>query len=110
MKPTLNWLQQRLNLNDASVSKMIQKQPSLLAFNIDTNLKPTLDFYINALGNEEEALCMFVPDPSLFTYSLKNRLTPRLEEAQDAGMTIDSACLRRIAKYTNDRWNTEMGN
>ena len=103
MKPTLNWLQQRLNLNDASVSKMIQKQPSLLCCNIDTNLKPALDFYINALRDKEEALCMVILDLSLFTYSLKNRLNPPLEEAQDAGMTIDSGCLRRIAKYTNDR-------
>ena len=110
MEPKLMWLQQRLDLNDASVSEMIQKMPSLLGFNIDTNLKPTLDFYINALGDEEEALCMVVRDPSLFGYSLKNRLNPRLEEAQDAGMTIDSGCLRRIAQYTNDRWNTEMGN
>ena len=110
MEPKLMWLQRRLDLNEASVSEMIQKMPSLLGFNVDANLKPTLDFYIDALGDEEEALRLVVPDPSLFTYSLKNRLTPRLEEAQDAGMTIDSACLRRIAKYTNDRWNTEMGN
>jgi len=110
VKPTLYWLQQRLDLNDASVSEMIQKMPTLLGCNIDTNLKPTLDFYINALGDEEEALCMVVPDPSLFTYSLKNRLNPRLKEAQDAGLMIDSGCLKCIAKYTNDRWTTKMGN
>jgi len=110
IEPTLNWLQQQLDLDDASVSKMIQKMPPLLACNIDTNLKPTLDFYINALGDEEEALRIVIRDPSLFTYSLKNRLNPRLEEAQDAGMTIDSGCLKCIAKYTKDQWNTKVGN
>ena len=108
LEPTLSWLQHRLHLDDADVSNMIQKMPTLLGCNIDTNLKPTLEFYIDALENETLALSMVINDPSLFGYSLNNRLKPRLEEAREAGSTIDSALLRRIAKKTKDQWNASI--
>ena len=110
IEPKINWLQQRLNLNNATASIMIQKFPALLGYSIDANLRPTLNFYVDALGVEEEVLDMLSLDPSLFGYSLKNRLKPRLEEAQDAGVTIDSGCLKRIAKYTTKQWNMSMDN
>ena len=107
VEPKLNWLQQSLDLDEAAVSDMIQKLPALLSYSIDANLAPTLNFYVDALG-KEEALRMVVPDPSLFGYSLKNRLEPRLEEARAAGIKIDPGCLQRIAKYTQVRWDASM--
>merc|ERR1712194_760900 len=97
MEPKINWLQQRLNLGDAAASKVIQKLPSLLCSNVDANIKPTLDFYVDVIGDEKQALDMVTHDPLLFSYSLEKRLKPRLQEARAAGITIDSACLKRIA-------------
>ena len=82
--------------------------PPLLCCNIDTNLNPTLEFYIDALESENLALSMVIHNPLLLGYSLKNRLKPRLEEARAAGIAINSACLKRIATYTEDKWNASM--
>ena len=108
MEPTLEWLQQRLRLDDAAVSEMIQKLPALFGCNVDTNLKPTLNFYIDALGDKREACALVIDRPNLFGYSLEKRLKPRLEDARDAGIVIDSGCLSRIAMYTNDKWQKSL--
>ena len=107
MEPKLEWLQQRLDLDDAALSNMIQQFPTFFNCNVDTNLKPTLDFYIDALG-EKQALALVVDRPSLFSYSLEKRLKPRLEDAREAGIVIDSACLKRIAKCTNEEWSKSL--
>lgn len=94
-----------------------------MSCNIESNLEPTLNFYVNAMtmatmGEEEgeknekkkkkkkqEVLELLVNNPSLFHYSLENRLKPRLEEARDIGMDIDStASLRKLGQYTDDEW------
>ena len=48
--------------------------------------------------------CHLLWDPSSFNRSLEKRLKPRLEEAQDAGMIVDSKCLQLIMKYTDNQW------
>jgi hypothetical protein len=67
-----------------------------------------LEFYSHAIDNEAGAFELIVQDPRLFGASLEKRLKPRLEEAQNVGIVIDAACLRRIAKYTNDKWNASL--
>merc|ERR1719291_911291 len=104
----LGWLQHRLDLDDAAVSKLVQQCPPLLGCNVHTNLEPTLNFYIDALGEEGEALALVVRDPRLFSLSLEKRLKPRLEEARNAGLLIDSGCLLRIGKYTNKTWHASL--
>ena len=108
LEPTLNWLQQRLDLDDAALSKMIQRLPSLLGCNVDANLEPTLIFFIEAMESETDALALVNRDPSLFTRSLTKRLEPRLRDAQDAGIIIDAACLRRLALYTHEQWHASL--
>ena len=108
MEAKLGWLQQRLHLEDAAVSKLVQQHPAIFGYNVQTNLEPTLNFYIDALGKEGKILAMVAKDPSLFSFSLEKRLKPRLEEARDAGIFIDSGCLQRIAKYTNDKWYASL--
>eukprot|EP00571_Detonula_confervacea_P012917 CAMPEP_0172305560 /NCGR_PEP_ID=MMETSP1058-20130122/6822_1 /TAXON_ID=83371 /ORGANISM="Detonula confervacea, Strain CCMP 353" /LENGTH=52 /DNA_ID=CAMNT_0013017189 /DNA_START=1 /DNA_END=156 /DNA_ORIENTATION=- len=44
MEPTLHWLQQRLDLGDGAVSKMIQKMPQILGYSVPDNLEPTLNW------------------------------------------------------------------
>jgi len=108
MEPKLDWLQQRLLLSDEELSKMIQQYPTLLSFSIENNLEPTFNFYIDALGNEGEALVFVTRDPSAFSRSLENRLKPRLKQALDTGMVIDSKLMRVIMVYPNDQWNGKV--
>ena len=107
IEPKLDWLQQRLDLDDASLSKMIQLMPSLLSLNVDTNIEPTINFYVGVLG-EGEALAFLQQDPIMITYSLEKRLKPRIEQARDAGMIIDTKCLQQIGKLTNDKWQKSL--
>lgn len=108
IEPKLDWIQQRLALTDDELSKTIQRLPSLFCFNISNNLEPTLSFYINALGDESEALTFVTNNPASFGYSLDKRLKPRLEEAQSIGMKIDYTCLHYIVKDTSDQWNERV--
>ena len=82
--------------------------PALFSYNIDTNIEPTINFYIDALGDESKALAFVTRDPSSLSRSLEKRLKPRLEEAQDAGMIIDSTCLNSIMARTEDQWVKKM--
>ena len=82
--------------------------PSLLGCNIDTNIEPTLNFYIDALGDERKALTFVIHNPISLTFSLEKRLKPRLEEATDAGMIIDSTYLRSIMVCTKEKWAKKM--
>ena len=104
LEPKLEWIQQRLSLTDGGLSNFVQKLPSILCCNVDNNLEPTLEFYIDALGDEEEALALVIRNPVLFGISLEKRLRPRLEEIREAGIVIDTACLRRMGKSTDNEW------
>ena len=35
-------------------------------------------------------------------------MKPRLQEAQEAGMIVDSKCLQLIMAYTEDQWAKKM--
>ena len=109
IEPKLEWLQQHRRLDDAALSNMMQQFPALFGYNIDSNLEPTLNFYIDALGDEREAVALVLSCPAMLGYSLEKRLRPRLKDAQEAGMFIDSSGLVRIARYTNDKWDTFLG-
>mmetsp|Transcript_3980 Transcript_3980/g.6119 ORF Transcript_3980/g.6119 Transcript_3980/m.6119 type:complete len:403 (-) Transcript_3980:20-1228(-) len=100
----LDWIERRLHLSDQELSEFIVRYPCLLNCNIESNLDLTLNFYIDALGNESEAAKLVTNNPSLLAYSLEKRLKPRLQESRDAGILIDAGCLRRIGQYTNDYW------
>ena len=107
IEPKLDWLSEHLELDNDALSSMIQKSSGMLSCKIETNLEPTLHFYINAIESEnskQEALKLIVNNPTLFNYSLENRLKPRLEEAKSTGMKIDAAILRRMGQYTDDDW------
>ena len=108
IEPKLDWFRQRLHLDDAALSKMIQSFPPLLSYNSDTNLEPKLNFFIEALGSETEALTLVQQYPKMFSVSLEKRLKPRLEQARDAGIVIDTGCLRRIAMTTNESWSKSL--
>jgi hypothetical protein len=107
LEPKLAWLQERLSLDDQSLSEFVQKQPPLLGCNIATNLEPTIKFYEDCVGSKA-AIQLISKTPGILTYSLENRLQPRLVECQEAGMPMDAGTIRRIACYTDLRWSSSM--
>ena len=56
IEPTIDWIQQCLDLNDAALSKMIQRLPSLLSYNVETNIEPTLNWIQHRLDLDDAAL------------------------------------------------------
>lgn len=108
LDPTLRWLQQRLDLTeDADLGRLIAICPSLLSFNVKTNLEPTLNFFKECLG-EEAGVSFAVKHPTTFTYSLEKRLKPRFEQVQQKGIEIDPGCVHRLAYMTEGRWNVSL--
>ena len=73
-------------------------------------LEPTLNFYIDALGDDSQALALVKRRPSAFTVSLENRLTPRLKQAIDVGMVVDSKLLSLMMVFTDEQWNKKVAN
>ena len=71
-------------------------------------MDPTINFYIDALGDESTALAFVIRNPSSLSRSLEKRLKPRLQEAQEAGMIIDSKFLNSMIMYTEDGWNKRL--
>jgi hypothetical protein len=106
-EPTLAWLQARLKLDDKGLSFVIQRQSPLLCLNIDTNLEPTITFYEDCVGSNT-ARTMISKYPVLLPLSLENRLKPRLEETQEAGIPIDTRTMTRIAMMTEEKWCASM--
>ena len=107
IKPSLKWLKQNLSLDDAGLARLIVAKPSLLSQNINTNLEPTLNFYMDCIG-ENEGKQLVIRIPALFTLSLERRLMPRLDQAREAGLTIDVGCLQRIGLLTDEKWQTSV--
>jgi hypothetical protein len=107
LEPKLAWLQQRLELDEKGVSFVVQRMPPLLGCEIANNLEPTIHFYEDCAGSVA-ARTIIVNNPVLFGVSLEKRLKPRLAEAQEAGIPIDTGTLKRIAKNTAENWSSSM--
>ncbi|CAJ1934222.1 unnamed protein product [Cylindrotheca closterium] len=65
--------------------KLIVGMPSLLHLNIETNLKPKVEFLQTQLGPEELSKAIDRL-PTLLGYSLDNRIKPRLMQILEAGV------------------------
>ena len=111
LEPKLEWMQKRLSLSTGvSLGNVIEKFPPLLGCNVTSNLEPTIEFYENALSGDGgiSASSMLANNPHMLGASLKNRLLPRLEQAKEAGISIDCNCLSRISKFTDDKWSRSL--
>lgn len=105
LEPLMDWVQQRLSLTDDELSIVVKRFPSVVGYSVENNLEPTLNFYVDALGDEGEALALIKQNPSFFGRSLENRLKPRLKEAREAGLVIDAKCLKSVAYHPEKKWD-----
>ena len=131
IQSNLNWLQERFSR--AQTASLILGLPSILGYDIDTNLAPTVAFYSEALllnfndGNMtgdtsytadndtrlDPPVTHFLSDaPGLLEYNVHKRLRPRLERLIEAyreqsafvEFQLDEDMLRALATKTDLRF------
>ena len=86
LAPTLDWLQTRLDLDEAELKKMVVALPSLLGYSVEANMEPKLCFFEEELGlSPSEVRASIISTPARLGYSLKTRYRPRFEVCRAAG-------------------------
>jgi len=107
---TLSWLEERLELSQANLRDIVLGYPGVLELSLETNLKPTVSCFADALGdskNDDALLAGLLCDsPRLLEYNVNKRLIPRFARVKDLlnGNAIDVASLRAIVTKTNSRF------
>ncbi|CAM9431374.1 unnamed protein product [Choristocarpus tenellus] len=87
LEDRLEWLQAKLEFTEEEAADQLKLCPVLLSLNVDTNLGPTTDFFLEDFGATLEELRMAMKKHKfLLTFSLNRRLRPRLELMQSVGI------------------------
>eukprot|EP00538_Stauroneis_constricta_P006431 CAMPEP_0119573492 /NCGR_PEP_ID=MMETSP1352-20130426/45147_1 /TAXON_ID=265584 /ORGANISM="Stauroneis constricta, Strain CCMP1120" /LENGTH=725 /DNA_ID=CAMNT_0007623181 /DNA_START=147 /DNA_END=2325 /DNA_ORIENTATION=- len=88
LEPRLQWLQQRLFLRDERLGSVLTTNPSLLKYNPDRNLEPTLRFFqVECMDDDWDKTRAFVlSDTSVLGASLNCRLRLRLHQFLEPGL------------------------
>jgi mTERF domain-containing protein len=104
VRPKLQYLRTRFELDDDALKDLILKSPPLFGYPTD-NIEEKLQFYSNLIG-EREAKRLVVKSSNLLRQSLEKRLKPRLEEVEKSGAKVrwNETLIRRLAIRTNDQW------
>jgi ferric-dicitrate binding protein FerR (iron transport regulator) len=84
MEPKLAWFQERLSLDDKSLSKLVQKSASVFNRGIDETLEPKLAWLQDRLRLDNKSLSKLVQFyPSVFNCSIQKNLEPKLTWLQE---------------------------
>ena len=98
VEPKLDWLQKRLDLDEAQLKKVVLMLPSLFNYSVEDNLAPKLDFLAREIGlSRAELRDWVVKVSSLLGRSLANCYRPRLKACRAAGVDV-----RRVLSYANN--------
>ena len=104
MEPKLDWLQTRLDLDDAGLRKIVVTCQQLLGLSVEDNMEPKLQFLAREIGLSRPELREHVLRiPAILAYSLENRYRPRLEACRAAG--VDPAYAVTTAPYTDETFD-----
>lgn len=75
---------------------MMVKWPGLFTCNVERNLKPTLEFFLDDLsGDSEEVRDIITSNPRLLGASIEKRLRPRVARMLNKGV---------VATFSEHRW------
>jgi mTERF domain-containing protein len=98
LEPTLSWLQERLSLDDKSLSKLVQASPPVLGCSTKENLEPKLAWLKERLDLDDKSLSKLVKTlPSVLGFSIENNLKPTLAWLQER-LDLDDKSLRKLVK------------
>ena len=108
MEPKLDWLQKRLDLDDAGLRKVVLGLPPLLGLSVENNIQPKLGFFEEELGlSPSEVRASIVSAPARLGYSLKTRYRPRLEVCRAAG--VDASLVLSCATMVDEKFCKRVG-
>jgi hypothetical protein len=108
MAPKLDWLQKRLDLDDAGLRKMVLMFPPLLGLSVENNIEQKLGFFEEELGlSPSEVRALILTTPACLGYGLKTRYRPRLEVCRAVG--ADVSIVLRGAKQTDAAFCKRVG-
>ncbi|XP_020249598.1 uncharacterized protein LOC109827043 [Asparagus officinalis] len=74
----LNFLKSH-SFTDTQIAKLITRDPRLLLFGVESDLKPKIDFFVDAGFSSAEFASLACSHPCLLRSSLQNRLKPNFE-------------------------------
>ena len=101
LAPTLDWLQQRLDLDDEQLKKAVLTFPVLPGLSVEANMAPKLAYLEQELNMTRAALRDHVLRiPAILAYSLDKRYRPRVEACRAAG--VDAAYVLTAAPLTDE--------
>jgi hypothetical protein len=84
LEPKLSWLQERLSLDDKSISKLVRKLPTVLGMSIEDNLVPKLSWLQERLELDSKSLSKLVQAaPPVLGYNVEANLEPTIEFYED---------------------------
>ena len=79
-------------------------QDSLLTFDIDNNIEPTIKFFESLLG-PEDGLSLICSSPSILGGSLSKRFIPRRERMIDYGVSFTKKTASHMRFLANDNFD-----
>lgn len=111
LESKFSWLMNRYGLKDTTdLKRMLLALPSIVGYNHVKNIEPKLTFYEELLGDKQKTNQFVTRDPRFLSYSLENRIKPRVEQAEEIGMKINPSTLNNIIKATDERWSRAVSN
>jgi mTERF domain-containing protein len=85
LRPTVAFFMHELEVTRLQVALMLVRCPALLGYSITDNLLPTLEFLRSTASLYNATVRDWIPQvlaaPQLLTYSLEQRIKPRIREA-----------------------------
>ena len=103
MAPKLDWLQTRLDLDAAQLTKVVLRLPQLLVYSVDANMEPKLEWLEREIGlSRSELRDRVLIFPQIISYSLERRYRPRLEACRAAG--VDAEYVLTYVSKTDEKF------
>jgi hypothetical protein len=91
---TLDWLQERLVLNNEQLIKLVKRHPKIDKLSVEEQLKPTLDWLQVRIGLSDEELAKSVrKQPTALDLSVQEQLEPNTSWLQDR-LSLDQESLQ----------------
>jgi hypothetical protein len=95
----LAWLQERLDLDGKSLSKLVKTRPAVLGCSIQDNLEPKLAWLQQRLALDDKSLSKLVKTlPRVFACSIEKNLEPTLSWLQDRLSLDDKSVCELVQK------------
>ena len=96
LEPTMNSLQQRLDMNGTEISQMIRNSPTILSLNFTTGLEPKLDWLQDRLQLDDSQMKKLLrKQPGILNLKMEDTIQVKLAWVQER-LSIDEKELKKL--------------